>query len=903
MGTSGRNQVLKQDLTGNSRSDITVSASSSSPTSVYQNGPGLDASKIKEELENVATYLFRTEIGGHVKVYVGRKNMKYTVYIEVSSLPHWAEENGLILSWGIFRSDSSSLMPLSPRGSAPTTRSNTSFLQMSTSKLTVEMEFDLSKAPFYLTFLLCDAGSSKSEIRSHRETDFCVPVGIGSGHPDPLGISFANDRSVNFALFSRNAESVVLCLYDGVADKPSLEIDLDSYINRTGDIWHVLMETVEPFVSYGYRVRGKGERFDASHVLLDPYAKIICNSFFDPLGSNSLSKCLGCLSREPTFDWNGDVCPGIPMEKLMVYRLNVERFTEAKSSQLPTEVAGTFSGLIEKLHHLKSLGVNAVLLEPIFSFDVQRGPYFPSHFFSPMNFKGSTPGDNSSAINAVKEMVKDMHANGIEVLLEVAFTHTCQTMTLHEIDNSSYYLFGKDAKLEATTALNCNNPVVQGMVLNSLQHWVTEFHIDGFCFINAASLLRGPEGEYLSRPPLVEAIAFNPLLSKTKIIADCWDPYDMAPKEVTFPHWKIWAELNVKFCHNVRNFLRGEGLLSDLATRLCGSGDMFLDGRGPAFSFNYFAKNFGLPLVDLVSFSSSKLSSEISWNCGEEGPTKKKLVLERRLKQIRNYLFILYISLGVPVLNMGDECGQSSGGSVSYSDRKSFDWDALKTGFGIQITQFISFLSALRVRRSDLLQRRSFIQVENISWHGSDGAQPVWEDPSSKFLGMLLKAGVDEDGESSFDVSHTWGDLYVACNASKKPETVILPSLAEGMTWFLLIDTALPFPRFFSSDGDPVVEQIAGLVTYQLKSHSCRLKNPLIPVDAMAIWYILPSSSNLSIPQRHASFRAADAEEAEVISVIRGMRAARSVGLEKVFLLTDYIKLVITFELGSDDLS
>ncbi|KAF6171647.1 hypothetical protein GIB67_042162 [Kingdonia uniflora] len=639
-------------------------------------------------------------------------------------------------------------------------------------------------------------------------------------HPDPLGISFANDGSVNFALFSRNAESVVLCLYDGVADKPSLEIDLDSYINRAGDIWHVLMETVEPFVSYGYRVREKEKDLSQAMSFWTHMLRFLVIPSLTLLDLVLFPSALGCLSREPTFDWNGDVCPGVPMEKLMVYRLNVEHFTEAKSSQLPTEVAGTFSGLIEKLHHLKSLGISAVLLEPIFPFDVQRGPYFPSHFFSPRNFNGSTPGDNSSAINALKEMVKNLHANRIEVLLEVVFTHTCQTMTLHGIDNLSYYLFGKDVELEATTALNCNNPVIQRMVLDILQHWVTEFHIDGFCFINAALLLRGSEGEYLSRPSLVEAIAFNPLLSKTEIIADCWDPYDMAPKEVTFPHWKKWAELNTKFCHNVRKFFRGEGLLSDLATRLCGSEDMFLDGGGPTFSFNYFARNFGLPLVNLVSFCSSELSSEISWNCGEEGPTKKKVVLERRLKQIRNYLFILYISLGVPVLNMGDECGQSSGGSVSYSGRKSFDWDALETGFGVQITQFISFLSAFRVRRSDLLQRRSFIQVENISWHGSGGAQPVWEDPSSKFLGMSLKADVDEDGESSFDVSHKWGDLYVACNVNKNPETVILPSLSEGMTWFLLIDMALPFLGFFSSDGDPVIKNIARLVAYQMKSHS-----------------------------------------------------------------------------------
>ncbi|KAF3970911.1 hypothetical protein CMV_005434 [Castanea mollissima] len=166
-----------------------------------------------------------------------------------------------------------------------------------------------------------------------------------------------------------------------------------------------------------------------------------------------------------------------------------------------------------------------------------------------------------------------------------------------------------------------------------------------------------------------------------------------------FPHWKRSAEIDTKFCNDVRNFWRGEGLLSDLATRLCGSGDIFSDGRGPAFSFNFIARNFGLTLVDLVSFSNDALASQLSWNCGEEGPTDNTTVLERRLKQIHNFLFVLHISLGVPILNMGDECGQSCGGSPAYGDRKPLDWNTLKTGFGIQTLQFISFLRVIFFRK------------------------------------------------------------------------------------------------------------------------------------------------------------------------------------------------------------
>ncbi|CAN6690617.1 unnamed protein product [Malus baccata var. baccata] len=778
-----------------------------------------------EEADKVSTYRFRTETGDMVKVFVRMKNAKCIVNIEVSSLHLSSNDRLLVLSWGIYRSDSSSFMPLNFRSSTPadrTTTLETPFTETSSGRFTLELEFEAKQIPFYLSFILkspADADSSDLEIRSHRKTNFCFPVGFGRGYPAPLGLSFSNDGSMNFAIFSRNAESVVLCLYgETTAEKPVLELDLDPYVNRSGDIWHASFESGWDFVSYGYR-------FDEGNVLLDPYAKIISKSV--PHGTGL--KYLGRLCEEPAFNWAGDVRPDLAMEKLVVYRLNVTRFTEHKSSNLPTNIAGTFLGLTEKLEHLKHLGVNAVLLEPIFPFDEQKGPYFPIHFFSPMNWFGPSRGP-VSAVNSMKDMVKKFHADGIEVLLEVVFTHTAEGEALQGIDISSYYHINGVADLKARNALNCNYPVVQQMVLDSLRYWVTEFHVDGFCFINASSLLRGSKGERLSRPPLVEAIAFDPLLSKTKIIADRWDPHGSVPKETRFPHWKRWAEVNSKFSKDVRNFLRGEGLLSDLATRLCGNGDIFSDGRGPAFAFNFISRNSGLPLVDLVSFSGVKLASELSWNCGEEGPTDKTAVLERRLKQIRNFLFILFVSLGVPVLNMGDECGQSTGGSPAYSDRKALDWNALGTGFATQTTQFIAFLSSFRIRRSDLLQKRNFLKEENIDWYGSDQSSPRWEVPSCKFLAMKLKPDEEEakpdeeEANEPGDVSPPlWGDLFAAFSAAAHSETVILPPPPEGMGWFRLVDTALPFPGFFSTDGEPVPEQMAGLFAYQMKSHSCAL--------------------------------------------------------------------------------
>ncbi|GMH28994.1 hypothetical protein Nepgr_030837 [Nepenthes gracilis] len=518
------------------------------------------------------------------------------------------------------------------------------------------------------------------------------------------------------------------------------------------------------------------------------------------------------LGDVPAFDWGREVRPCLPMEKLLVYRLNIMRFTEDKSSNLPADVAGTFSGVSEKLQHFKDLGFNALLLEPIFPFDDKKGPYFPFHFFSPVNLYGPS-GSSVLAIKSMKEMIKRMHENGIEVYLEVVFTHTDEDGPLQQIDYSSYCYADGVVFQGPGDALNCNYPNVQQFILESLRYWVTEFHIDGFCFMNALYLLRGFHGEYLSRPPLVEAIAFDPVLSETKIIADSWDPHNFVSKGIHFPHWKRWAEINSSFCVDVRSFVRGEGMLSNLATRFCGSGDVFSDGRGPAFSFNFITRNFGLSLVDLVSFSSSEYASELSWNCGEEGPTNRKVVLERRIKQIRNFLLILFVSLGVPIFNMGDECGLSSGGSLAYSDRKPLNWNALSTAFGHQTTQFISFLSALRKRRCDLLEKRNFMSPEIIKWHGSDLLPPRWDDPSAKFLAMTLHA-------ESLEVQPR-GDLYIAFNAAGHSENVCLPSLPEEMEWVRLVDTALPFPGFFSSNGDPVLGQMSELVTYEMKSYSC----------------------------------------------------------------------------------
>ncbi|XBJ10326.1 isoamylase 2, chloroplastic [Aegilops tauschii subsp. strangulata] len=747
-------------------------------------------------------YRFRTDDDGVVDVAVAAgEGGGYTVGVEVPPLPGARRREGGLL--------------LRPAGSAEA-------VPLDGACPAAELSFRAPPAPFSFSFLLTDGEGA--EIRTHRRTPFRVPVGVGPGSPAPLGLSLSEGGAANFALYSRSAKGVVLCLYGrgGGGGKPALEIELDPYVNRTGNVWHVSLESVEGYGSYGFRCG----LFGMGHPLLDPYAKVIGDLVAaNPLHVKGITapsmSCLGSLATPPSYNWGRDKWPRLPLEKLVVYRANVALFTKDKSSGLPDNVAGTFSGVASKIQRFRSLGVNAVLLEPVFQFDQVKGPYFPYHFFSPMDSYGGE-GCSASAITAMKDMVKAMHRNGIEVLLEVVFTHTAegeadgQMISISGVDNSSYYIADEIAGCKSGI-LNCNSPVTQNLILDSLRHWVIDFHVDGFCFINAPFLVRGPRGEYLSRPPLLESIAFDPVLSKTKIIADPWSPLGISNVQFPFPHWKRWAEMNTRFSIDVRNFLKGEALIGALATRLCGSGDLF-SNRGPAFSFNYVSRNSGLTLVDLVSFSNGDLASESSWNCGEEGPSEDSVVLQKRLRQIRNFIFILFVSLGIPVLNMGDECGHSSAGSTSYKDRVPLNWKALKTSFVKEVTGFISFLAALRSRRGDIFQRREFLKLENISWHGNNLSEPRWEDPTSKFLCMHIIAENDVNTPEL-----TKGDLYICFNSNEEPASATLPAPAEGSVWLRLVDTSLALPGFFTTESNLKVHQVLGYSSYEVKAHSCVL--------------------------------------------------------------------------------
>lgn len=612
-----------------------------------------------------------------------------------------------------------------------------------------------------------------------------------------------------------------------------MEIELQRSINKSGSTWHIELDDCT-YDRYGYRCKGesswdKGNRFHARRILLDPYAKTLAP--FSP-GQDSLpspAALLGSLSKDKVeFDWGDDVCPDIPLEELIVYRLNVTGFTADKSSGLGEDFLGTFDGLVEKAQHLKSLGVNCIILQPILFSQKKKNAFYPLSFFAPMDCFGPDRTSASSSYS-LKRAIKELHKNRMEVLLDVVFSHTGEnndeapeTISFRGIDNSTYYILDETGRvigsdLGGDNSFNCNHPVVHTLILDSLRHWVVEYHVDGFCFLNASALTKGPHGEELSRPLVVEAISFDPLLSKCKLFADTSSPFSGMTKDIKFPHWKRWCLWNNKYREDVRQFMRGDrGQLSSFATRLCGSGDILADGRGPSFSLKHITGPYGLTLVDLVSYSASiEADSERSWNCGEEGRTLKQAVLNIRVKQVRNFLMCLFLSQGIPILNMGDECGLSKGGSLSLDQRRYFNWDALKLDFGKQTTQLIASLAAFRARRKDLFQRKDFVRLENIHWHGVQVNEPDWENLESSFIGVSLICE-----KTSMKCQTALGDIYIGFNSGNFPVVISLPEPPTGMSWHRIADTSLPFPQCFQEHGDPLNFPQGEARNYEIQSYS-----------------------------------------------------------------------------------
>ena len=651
------------------------------------------------------------------------------------------------------------------------------------------------------------------------------------GDPLPLGATILPD-GINFAIFSRHATSCSLALFERGAEEPLVEIPfLDAC--RTGDVYAMTVLDLDPdAIEYGFRLDGpwqpaQGHRYDAQHILLDPYAKAI-GGLRHWRGERYQNAPYRARPYRSHFDWEGDQQLNIPREDLVIYELHVRGFTARADVQSP----GTYAGLIERIPYLQELGVNCIELMPIFEFDeldnrnvhpdtgeplVNYWGYNPIAFFAP---KAAYAASDDPA-RELKQLVKACHRAGIEVWLDVVFNHTAEsdadgpTISFRGIDNSVYYLLKPDGEYHnfsgTGNSLNCGHPVVRKLLLDCLRHWVSEYHIDGFRFDLASSLGRDRDGRPHPDPPLLEALAQDPLLSRAKLIAEAWDAGGLY-QVGSFPDYGRWAEWNGRYRDDLRRFVKGDGnLTGDMAARLQGSPDLYYQ-RGPGASINFITAHDGFTLRDLVSYGVKRnrdngesnrdgADDNHSWHCGVDGETDDPAINALRLRQQKNFLALLLISQGIPMLSMGDEISHSKGGNNnSYcqdSAINEFDWTSLDGH--APLLRFVRNLLRLRhaqplLRRADFLRHQLAPKAdggyasESVSYHGQAPWQPEWS-PESRRLGVLFC------GRRARQM------VYIILNSHWESARFELPEMPPGMRWHASVNTALSPPDDIHAPG------------------------------------------------------------------------------------------------------
>jgi isoamylase len=678
---------------------------------------------------------------------------------------------------------------------------------------------------------------------------------IRSGHPYPLGAT-VHDGGVNFALFSRHADAVAVLLFDDPGGDPTDIIPLQ---RRTRHIWHALVEGVGPGQLYGYKVAGRfepkqGYRFNPHKLLIDPYAKALTHKLQNTdgllLGFDRSSPLLDLSidRRDNTrlvpkgivlndeFDWQGDEPLDLPFRDLVIYEAHVRGFTKHVSSGVSHP--GTYLGFIEKIPHLKALGVNAVELLPVHEFAaedfiVDKGltnywGYNTVSFFAPESSFASSdrPG---AAVTEFKTLVRALHRAGIEVILDVVYNHSAEgkelgpTFSLRGIDNLTYYcLTGcpTEPRREYVNYSGCGNalklsdPNVIRLVMDSLRYWVQEMHVDGFRF-DLASVLGREGGRFDRSASFFDVVMQDPVLNRVKLIAE---PWDVETSEVgNFP--VEWCEWNARYRDTMRLFARGEpGLLPDVGYRLTGSSDLYgHDGRAPHHSINFVTCHDGFTLADLVSFERKHNEANLednrdgsdtnhSWNCGVEGATTDAEVLGLRMRMAKNHICHLLFSLGTPMLLAGDEVLRSQGGNNNAycqdNEISWLDWELAETN--ASFLRFVRLAVAFR-RRHPILHRGRFHRgldtdgdtIPDIVWFSIDLTSAPWGDPNARSLCYQLdgkEAGPDAPPHL----------LFVALNADDQLAHVRLPPPPSGERWRRVVDTCLPPPLDFAEEGQEV---------------------------------------------------------------------------------------------------
>ncbi len=658
---------------------------------------------------------------------------------------------------------------------------------------------------------------------------------VGRGHPLPYGATARRD-GVNFSIFSKHATGVMLVISLPGETDSVFELPLDARYNRTGDVWHVLLKGLDPGIAYGYRLERipnpepRVHRFDPTKVVIDPYGKGVAGLEGWGKGAGRFGRLDRLRSRvvDEEFDWGIEHPLRIPLADSVIYELHVRGFTRHASAGVAHP--GTFRGLIAKIPYLKELDVTAVELMPVTEFEesdnLPRNPatgerlrnfwgYQPVSFFAPKSSYAATGGPNA-AIVEFKEMVKAFHHAGIEVILDMVFNHSGEgdergpTFSFRGLDNATYYLLDPKTLRYLNysgcgNTLNCNHPVVRFMILTALRYWVTEMHVDGFRFDLASILGRGRDGEVLPNPPLLETIAADPVMADVKLIAEAWDAAGLY-QVGSFPSWGRWAEWNGKFRDELRRFVKGDpGMVRLLATRLAGSPDLYRgSGRAPWHSVNFVTCHDGFTLRDLVSYNEKHNlengeknadghNDNLSWNCGEEGESSNPEVLALRRRQARNFLTLLFVSQGVPMILGGDELYRTQrGNNNAYcqdNETSWIDWNPRERER--DLFRFVKHL--LRFRRAHpSLRRRTFFEDDPegpaVSWHGLRLGKPDWGwDSHCLAMHLLARSGDD--------------DIYVAANAHWEAHAFELPRLPPGKSWRRFVDTSHEAPEDAAEPG------------------------------------------------------------------------------------------------------
>jgi isoamylase len=650
---------------------------------------------------------------------------------------------------------------------------------------------------------------------------------VDTGHNAPLGATIV-EGGVNFSVFSRHATQIELLLFDRDSDtRAARVIPVHAEFGRTYHYWHVFVPGLRAGQLYGYRADGpvspeSGLRFDPDKVLLDPYGRgvVTPHSYSREAArrpGNNTARAMKSVIVDPhDYDWEGDVPLRRHASRTIIYEMHVRGFTRNPNSGVSPRLRGTYAGLVDKIPYLCDLGITAVELLPVFHFDSQDAPaghpnywgYSPVSFFAPHQAYSSRQ-DPLGPITEFRDMVKALHRAGLEVILDVVYNHTAEgnefgpTLSFRGLDNSVYYILEPDRSRYANftgcgNTLNSNHPVVRRMILDSLRYWVEEMHVDGFRFDLASILSRDSTGHPMPNPPVLWDIDTDPVLAGSKFIAEAWDAAGLY--QVGCFIGDSWREWNGRFRDDLRAFFRGDkNMVPLVADRLVGSPALYgHKGREAEQSVNFVTCHDGFTLNDLVSYNEKHnlangddnrdgMDYNLSWNCGVEGPSADPAIDRLRNRQVKNFLTVTLLALGVPMILMGDEVRRTQAGNNNAycqdNEVSWFDWSLVQKHADLH--RFVKLLCARRVLRdwtaeTRRISLREFLLEDRHKWHGTKLLQPDWSpwSHSVAFSSELVREGML---------------AYLILNAYWEALDFELPP-SGGRAWRRWIDTSLDSP-------------------------------------------------------------------------------------------------------------